>query len=103
GYRIDLAIHAATESRPCTAIPLGYAVCGHSSCCGEESTHVHIAATDGYCIDMATIPTASEGRPSAAVPLGYVACRHPSCCGEVTTHIHIAATDGYCEDIAIHT
>src|SRR5438132_12962085 len=74
------------------------------ACCDEATAHIHIAATDGYCIDIwvrRTIYTTTEGRPTAPVPLGYVVCRHPSCCGELPTRIHVAATDSYCEDIVV--
>src|SRR5436190_379181 len=49
--------HTATESRPTAAVPSGYVVCRHSSCCGEATAHIHIAATDSYRVDSATPTT----------------------------------------------
>src|SRR3989442_1575356 len=90
---------------PLATIPTGYVVCWHPTCCGKVPAHVHINATDRYCIDCAidTIHTATDSRPTAPVPPGYAVCRPPTCCVEVPAHVHIAATDRYCIDVAIHT
>src|SRR5438270_861979 len=65
-YCIDMGTartitHTATEGRPIAAVPFGYGVCGHPTCRKEESTHIHVGATDGYCVDQANIQTATEG------------------------------------------